>query len=94
MEINKPYRIYIIESRNKRKYIGLSENIKHRLQKHNAGLSKWTSRYKNWKIIYEKEFDNLNEARKWENYLKRQKGGNGLKKIIEEYDNKNKKPGP
>ncbi len=93
METNKPYKVYILKSKSKRRYIGLGENIKNRLIQHNAGLSKWTSRYKEWKIIYEKKFDNLSSARKWENYLKRQKGGNGLKKIIDEY-NKNKKSGP
>ena len=93
MNTNKPYKVYVIRSECKRRYIGLSENPKSRLTRHNAGLSKWTSRYRNWTIIYEREFCNLSEARKWENYLKRQRGGNGLKKIIEEY-NKNKKLGP
>ena len=92
MNTNKPYKVYIVESECKKKYIGLSEDAKVRLDKHNAGLSKWTSKYKNWRIIYKREFKNLSEARKWENYLKRQKGGNGLKKIIEEY--KKNKPGP
>ena len=93
MNTNKPYKVYVIESENKRRYIGLSEDVKNRLIQHNAGLSRWTSRYKNWKITYKKQFNNLSEARKWENHLKRQKGGSGLKKIIEEYK-KNKKPGP
>jgi len=93
MNTNKPYEVYIIKSDCEKFYIGLSENAEHRLNEHNLGLSKWTSKYKNWEIIYIKKLKNLSEARKWENYLKRQKGGNGLRKVIAEY-NKDKKSGP
>jgi len=85
MNTNKPYKVYIIKSECAKFYIGLSEDIEKRLTEHNTGKSKWTNKYKNWKIIYRKKFKNLSEARKWENYLKRQKGGNGLKKIISKY---------
>jgi len=88
MDTDKPYTVYVIRSENNRHYIGLSENENDRLRQHNAGLSKWTSRYKNWKIIYRKTFNHLTEARRWENYLKKQKGGEGLKKILEKYNNK------
>ena len=84
MNTDKPYEVYVIKSKCGKFYIGLSENAENRLKKHNEGKSKWTSKYKNWRIIYKKEFKNLSEARKWENYLKRQKGGNGLKKVIKE----------
>ena len=63
-------------------YIGFSEDVLKRLQQHNSGESRWTRSYKNWKLIYSKEFDNITDARKWEIYLKKQKGGNGLKKIL------------
>jgi len=29
----------------------MSEDTETRLKKHNKGISKWTSKYKNWKII-------------------------------------------
>ncbi|MDD4412183.1 MAG: GIY-YIG nuclease family protein [Patescibacteria group bacterium] len=79
---NKPYWVYVIKNDENKHYIGLSENVLVRLDQHNQGLSKWTSKFKNWKIVYTKQFGNLTEARKWENYLKKQKGGNGFKKII------------
>ena len=63
-------------------YIGATSNISKRLTQHNAGESRWTKRYKNWELIYKKEFNDYTNARKWELYLKRQKGGNGLKKEI------------
>ena len=82
MDTCKPYWVYVIKCDEDRYYIGLSEDTVVRLDEHNKGLSKWTSRYKNWQIVYTKRFDNLTDARKWENYFKRQKGGNGFKKII------------
>ena len=94
MNTNKPYKVYVIKSENNRLYIGLSENIKIRLKQHNSSHSKWTKRFKSWQIIYEKECNNLSEARKWENYLKKQKGGNGFKKIIEEYKLKSQAHNP
>jgi hypothetical protein len=33
-------------------------------------------------VIYTKNFENITDARKWELYLKKQKGGNGFKKEI------------
>ncbi len=78
----KKHWTYVIKSEEGKFYIGYTENLKRRLIFHNSGKSKWTSRYKNWKLIYSKVFDNKTDARKWELYLKRQKGGNGFYKII------------
>jgi len=62
-------RFNIIQSASKKLYIGLNEDIEKRLREHNQGLSKWTSKYKNWKTIYHKKFKNLSEAKKRENYF-------------------------
>jgi putative endonuclease len=88
MDTNKLYEVYVIKSENNRYYIGLSENADKRLKEHNQGLSKWTKRDKNWQIIYRKKCNNLTEARKWENYLKKQKGGQGFKRLVQDV------PGP
>lgn len=93
MNTQKPYYVYVIRSEGGRYYVGLSENAEERVEKHNEGLSDWTSRYRNWKLVYKRRFNNLTEARKWENYLKRQKGGNGFKKIIGK-DSKSDKDSP
>ena len=76
------YYVYVIKCNEGRLYIGLSQNTNRRIEAHNKKLSLWTKRYSSWKKIYEKEFDNYTEARKWEIYLKKQKGGNGLKKLL------------
>jgi putative endonuclease len=76
------YLVYVIKCDEGRYYVGFTEDLKNRLIQHNLGQSKWTKQYKNWKVIYTKEFKSITDARKWENYLKRQKGGNGFKKEI------------
>jgi putative endonuclease len=83
----KPYYLYIIESDNGRHYIGITENIEKRLESHNLGLSKWTKRYKDWKLLYREKVKNITEARKGKNYFKKLKGGNQFYKIIGQIKN-------
>jgi len=57
------------------------------LSQHNNGdIPKWTSGFNDWIVIYQKESDNYTDARKWEIYLKKQKGGRGLEIILKDYD--------
>jgi predicted GIY-YIG superfamily endonuclease len=60
----------------------MSGDVEKRVVHHNTADSFWTKRYKNWKIIYKRQFPTHSEARKWELYLKKQKGGNGLKNAL------------
>jgi predicted GIY-YIG superfamily endonuclease len=83
------FSVYIIRCNEGKLYIGLSSDTEKRIDSHNKKLSAWTSRFTNWEKIYKKEFDNYTEARKWEIYLKKQKGGNGLKKILAEQEDNN-----
>ena len=75
-------RVYLIRNPQGRLYIGLSEDVGVRLEQHNAGISKWTKAKGPWSLIWTSEAMSLGEARKLENHLKRQKGGNGLWKFI------------
>jgi putative endonuclease len=70
------YRVYLIVNDTGRRYIGISENVTKRLSDHNAGLSKWTAKYRPWILFWTSNEMSLSEARKLENLLKRQKGGN------------------
>jgi putative endonuclease len=72
------YRVYVIENFEKRRYIGLSEKVEHRLEDHNSGVSKWTKYRGPWVLLWTSEAMSLTEARKLENKLKRQKGGSGF----------------
>jgi len=72
------YQAYVIQNEEGRLYIGISENVELRLIQHNCGQSKWTKGKGPWKIVWTSEAMPLGEARKLENRLKKQKGGNGL----------------
>ena len=81
----KPYYCYILWSDIGHKfYIGITENIEIRLSQHNTGISKWTKRYAGtWKLVWTREFPSLSDARKFENRLKKQKGGKGFWSITQ-----------
>jgi predicted GIY-YIG superfamily endonuclease len=79
----RAYRVYILQNAEGRFYIGLSENFGSRLNQHNANKSKWTKGKGPWEVVWQSDELSLTEARKLENRLKRQKGGCGLRKIID-----------
>ena len=81
----KLYRVYLIENAVGRRYIGISENVDKRLTDHNAGLSKWTAKHVPWQLVWASRETSLSEARKLENLLKRQKGGDGLQRLLADY---------
>ena len=72
------YQVYVIQNEGGRFYIGLSENVAKRLADHNSGVSTWTRYRGPWTLRWTSEAMSLGDARKLENYLKRQKGGGGF----------------
>jgi len=82
------YRVYIIENQDGKIYIGISEDIENRLLQHNAGVSKWTAKYGPWTLKWNSYIMSLGDARKAENKMKRQKGGNGLLTLMDVYGEK------
>ena len=77
-----PYRVYVIQNRERKFYIGLSDDVRRRLNQHNIGSSTWTRSRGPWVLIWESAEMNLSQARKLELLLKRQKGGHGFYRII------------
>lgn len=77
--------VYIIQSlRNGRYYIGSSEDPEKRLNEfHNKGIVKATRYMTPWRIVFQKEFDDITEARKMEYRLKQKKSRVIIEKIIE-----------
>ena len=51
-------------------YVGLTSDLKKRLQKHNYGEVPHTSKYKPWKLISYTAFQNIEQAASFETYLK------------------------
>ena len=76
------YRVYLIENATNRRYIGLSEDVNVRIAQHNAGQSKWTAKFVPWHLVWTSRPLDLGAARKLENLLKRQKGGDGLRVLL------------
>lgn len=76
------YYVYILKNEEGRYYIGSTSNIEKRLKKHNAGGSKWTSRYRPWNLTYSENFELKTNAIRREKQIKSYKGGNEFKKMI------------
>ena len=51
-------------------YIGQTEDVEKRLQRHNAGRNKFTSHKRPWKLLYAEPCESRAEAMKLEKYLK------------------------
>ena len=76
------YRVYVLENRNSKLYIGVSADVDRRIQQHNMGQSRWTKERGPWTLVWQSDESSLSEARKLENRLKQQKGGHGLFHLI------------
>jgi predicted GIY-YIG superfamily endonuclease len=72
------YRVYVLRNCEARFYIGISQDVAHRLDQHNAGVSRWTRSKGPWSLAGTSQPMSLTDARKLENKLKRQKGGSGF----------------
>ena len=91
MQNNIMHHIYVLYSQKlKKKYIGVtSKNPRKRLQEHLSGQTPFTSRAKDWKLIYKKRFESKIEAYKEERFLKSGKGRESLKFILNDVNLQN-----
>ena len=74
--------MYVIKNKEGKLYIGQTNKLKSRLIAHNTNKSFHTKDKGVWELIFKKTFNNRKDAIEFEKLLKKQKGGNGLKKII------------
>ena len=51
-------------------YTGYTSDLENRLKSHNIFGKDWTSKYRPWKLIYSKEFDQKGKAKAYERWLK------------------------
>ena len=76
-------KIYILKSSISNKYyIGHTQNLDKRLERHNTGFSQYTKKFMPWKLIYTEDFETRGEAIKREKQIKRYKGGEAFKRLI------------
>jgi len=68
--------VYILRSLviPKETYVGITDNLNNRLQKHNEGKSIHTNKFKPWKIIWFCAFEDIKRAKNFELYLKTASG--------------------
>ncbi len=77
------YVVYVLKSLTVNKsYVGITDNLDERLSQHNLGESFYTKRYMPWNVIYTEKFNNREEARKREKYLKSCAGRKFLKNLF------------
>ena len=77
------YHVYILyNKKNDKFYIGQTNDIERRLKEHNSGETNYTSKYSGeWMLVYKEEFISRTEAKKRENFLKKQKNKEFYKKL-------------
>jgi putative endonuclease len=66
------YLVYLLESESDpaRRYVGLTGDLRRRLQDHNAGKSMHTSKYAPWRLTTYVAFSDRRKAEVFERYLK------------------------
>ncbi len=80
-----PYVMYILFSEKiDRYYIGYTENIDKRLIEHNSGISTFTAKADDWKLMYAESFDTRNEAHKRELAIKKKKSRKYIEWLIQQ----------
>ena len=57
-------------SSNEQRYVGMTTDLKGRLQEHNAGKSYHTSKFKPWRLVTYVAFSDRAKAESFERYLK------------------------
>ncbi|KAB2956554.1 MAG: GIY-YIG nuclease family protein [Rhizobiaceae bacterium] len=57
-------------SSNEQRYVGMTTDLKRRLQEHNAGKSYHTSKFKPWRLVTYVAFSDRAKAESFERYLK------------------------
>lgn len=64
--------VYILRSEHhtSRHYVGLTADVRQRLEAHNAGESAHTSKLRPWRLVVSIEFDTADKAVHFERYLK------------------------
>src|SRR5438876_89065 len=78
----RSYRVYVIQNREGKFYIGLTDDVGRRINQHNMGGSRWTRGKGPWTLVKSEERRVGSSARKLELLLKRQKGGDGFYRMV------------
>lgn len=76
------YYVYILENIDGKHYIGYCEDLASRLKRHNSNQVRSTKNKGPWKIVYNEEYLNKNDAYARERQIKKYKGGEAFKRLL------------
>lgn len=76
--------VYILLCRNRRYYVGSTNNSIRRLNEHNAGKVKATKNILPVQLVFSQDCDTLTEARRLENIIKKKKSKSIIDKIVKD----------
>ena len=77
------YYLYILKSETVPKYYtGISQNPLRRLEYHNSKEKGFTSRYRPWSLVFEKEYPTKSEANEAEKKIKSWKSRKMIEKLL------------
>lgn len=76
------YYVYVLENEIGRWYIGQTNNLRVRINRHNTDMVRSTKNRGVWKLIYKEEFADRYSAMRKEEYLKSGYGRRFLKDLL------------
>ena len=80
------YFVYILQSlKDHSYYVGSTQNLDERINRHNGGRSKYTKAKRPWKVVYHEEFPDRSSALKREKQIKRQKRKGYIEKLFKDF---------
>jgi putative endonuclease len=78
-----PYFVYIIQSlKDGTYYVGATQDLDSRLERHNQGRSQYTKSKRPWELVYSTEYPNKSEAMKREYAIKRNKSKTYIEALL------------
>ena len=81
--MKKKFWVYVLISEiNGSYYVGQTNDLGNRLEKHNQGECSYTKRYRPWKILYQESIDSRSNAFKREQFFKSGAGRKIIKETI------------
>jgi putative endonuclease len=77
------YFVYIIQSlADGTYYVGSTQDVDNRLERHNQGRSQYTKPKRPWQLVHFEEYSDKSDAIKRENEIKRRKSKNYIDSLI------------
>ena len=78
------YHVYILQSATDGSYyVGSTQDLDARVQRHNEGRSKYTKTKRPWELVHTEEFSSRSEAVRRENQIKARKSRKDIEGLVE-----------